>query len=516
MYSRFVCGTPVGLSAEKVFVESDVTFGFPSFHIVGLADTAIRESKERVRSAVSHSGFSFPQERVTVNLSPADLRKEGTHFDLPVALGILTSAGRLSLSEAWRGEDWACAGELALDGRLLGIRGLLPVLLGLKETGIRRFLLPAENLEEARAVPEILLYPAENLQQAADHVSGKHRIREVRSDGEAYLKKMKEREVPGFENPDYSEVEGQETAKRALQIAAAAMHNILMTGPPGSGKSMLARRLPGILPPLSYDEMIEITKIYSVSGLLDPAKPLMTSRPFRSPDTKITPAALAGGGRRPVPGEISLAHLGVLFLDEVPEFSRTALETLRGPMEEEKVSISRTGGRYIFPAKFLTAAAMNPCPCGYASDPERECTCSEYQIRSYRARLSGPFLDRIDLFVCVNPAQRRGEREEKEEVSSAQLREGVMRAREIQNERFREEKINYNSQMTQRHLKKYCRLDVETEFLLNQACESLRLSRRGCSRILRVARTIADIEGADDIDFGHLAEAVAYKEIKIR
>ena len=512
MYSKFICGTLTGLAAEKVFVESDVAFGFPSFHIVGLADAAIKESKERVRSAVSNSGFSFPQERVTVNLSPADLRKEGTLFDLPVALSILSSAGRIHPAGEWEKEDWACAGELALDGRLVRIRGLLPVILGLKGMGIRKFILPEGNLREAQAVSDILLYPAENLAQAAGLISGREKIREVKGDGEAYLRRLREEKRRDAESPDFSEVEGQETAKRALQIAAAAMHNILMTGSPGSGKSMLARRLPGILPPLTYGEMIEITKIYSASGLLDLEKPLVTMRPFRCPDTKITAAALTGGGRRPVPGEISLAHLGVLFLDEIPEFSRSALETLRGPMEEEQISISRTGGRYIFPAKFLTVAAMNPCPCGYASDPARECRCSEFQIRSYRARLSGPFLDRIDLFVRVNSPERGEEYGKERRISSAELREGVSRAREAQDRRFRDEKIHYNSQMTQHHLEKYCRLDDETEHLLKDACETLKLSRRACSRILRVARTIADLEGAEDIGYEHLAEAVTYRK----
>lgn len=511
MYSKLICGTLSGLSAEKVFVESDVACGFPSFYIVGLADAAIKESKERVRAAVSNSGFPFPQERVTVNLSPADRKKEGTHFDLPVALSILSAGGKLRFKKEWMRENWACLGELTLDGRLVRIRGLLPMLIDLKAEGIEKLILPEENLEEALAVSGIILYPAKNLREAADHLCGSRTIAERRGDGEAYLRRRRAAGKEDKTEKDFSEVLGQETAKRAMQISASAMHNILMIGSPGTGKSMLAQRLPGILPPLSYDEMIELTKIYSISGLLDVRQPLMTSRPFRCPDTKVTPAALAGGGKKPMPGEVSLAHLGVLFLDETPEFSRESLETLRGPMETETVTISRTGGRYIFPAKFLTAAAMNPCPCGYAFDPSRECTCTESQIRHYWARLSGPFLDRIDLFIHVNSPVGRILPGEKSEISSEQLKKGVLRARRAQKERFRTEKIRYNSQMSSRHLEKYCRLDRESERLLEEAYEKLRMSSRSCSRVLRVARTIADIEDSEEIRFRHLAEAITYK-----
>ncbi len=519
MYSKMICGTLSGLSAEKISVESDVSFGFPVFHIVGLADTAIKESKERVRSAIVNTGFSFPQERVIVNLSPADIKKEGTHFDLPIALGILSAGQKIRMRKAWTEQNCAFLGELALDGSLVRIRGMLPLLVDLRDAGIKNFFIPWQNLKEAEIVSDITLLPARHLREVVEHVSGESRIA-ARIGGKRcdikYSVPMKE------EKPDFSEVIGQENAKRALQISASAMHNILMVGSPGCGKSMLARRLSGILPPLTYGEMLELTKIYSICGLIDEDQPLITERPFRTPDTKITPAALVGGGNRPKPGEVTLAHLGVLFLDELPEFSRVSLEALRGPMEDETASISRTGGKLLFPAKFLTVAAMNPCPCGYAGDPARECTCTPYQISRYQSKLSGPFLDRIDLFVHINSQisgnfgkEERDRTSDRRSLSTAELRRGVLQAREAQNRRFERDDIFYNSQMQQRHIKKYCILSQTCEQLLNEACRALKLSFRGYCRILRVARTIADIEGSENIEEKHLAEAITYKERKL-
>ena len=522
IYSRVVCGTLSGLAAEKVFVEANVTSGFPSFHIVGLADTAIKESKERVRAAISNAGAAFPQQRVIVNLSPADIRKEGTHFDLPVAVSILAAGvgtGRRPAGQYRVEKGSVFFGELSLDGSVVAIRGMLPLLIGLRSAGMKKFFIPAGNLREASVVSGIRIYPVDDLRSLLDHLGGKKGIAPIDTgSGDEVRKRWNEWENEDEEPLDFSDVEGQEEAKRALQIAAAAMHNILLSGSPGSGKSMLVRRLPGILPPLTYDERIELTKIYSVCGMLDEEKPVITRRPFRAPDTKITPAALTGGGRIPKPGEVSLAHLGVLFLDELPEYPRRSLEALRNPMEDERTSVSRTGGRVLFPSKFLTAAAMNPCPCGYLGDPRRKCVCTESEIRRYRAKLSGPFLDRMDLFVAVNSpdparfASASAAAHGGSSVSTAELRVGVLRARNAQEKRFSGEKISYNSQMTPRHLKRYCALSPGSEALLRTAYRRMALSVRACHRILRVARTIADLEEAEHIEEMHIAEAIRYKE----
>ncbi len=515
MYSKIICGTLTGITAEKITVETDVSFGFPSFHIVGLADTVIKESKERVRAAIVNTGFQFPQERVTVNLSPADRKKEGTHFDLPIAVGILTAGKKIRIEKEYQEDEYAYLGEMTLDGRLVRVKGILPLLIDMRKAGIKKFFIPAENLQEALIVSDIDIFAAKSLAEVTEHISGGKKIELIKGDGRKYMESIKHSYSDELSKiPDFADVEGQERAKRAFQIAAAAMHNILMSGSPGSGKSMMAKRLPGIMPPLSYDEMIELTKIYSVTGFINEDQPLIFSRPFRSPDTKITPAALTGGGYRPRPGEVTLAHLGVLFLDELPEFSKSSLESLRTPMEDEKVSVSRMGGKYIFPSKFLTVAAMNPCPCGFAGDPNRECTCQEYQIERYRAKLSGPFLDRIDLFVHVNSPESIKFFKTGANKSTQELREGVLRAREIQKKRYEYENISYNSQMEQSHIKKYCGLDEVSENLLEQAYKRYSLSIRSSMRILKVARTVADIEGSRDVKPMHIAEAVAYKEPK--
>ncbi len=512
IYSRTISGTLSGLNAETVTVEANVTFGFPVFHIVGLADTAIKESKERVRAAIINAGANFPQERVIVNLSPADIRKEGTHFDLPLAVSILTAAGRNCGKIPGEGEKCAYFGELALDGSVVPVKGILPLLIDLSASGIQTFFIPAGNLKEASIVPGIRLLPVSALRELLDHFAGTRMIRPVET---GRCRKADIAGTGGTYGTDYADVEGQEEAKRALQISAAGLHNVLLVGPPGSGKSMLIRRLPGILPPMTWEETVEVTKIYSICGMLDAENPLMTERPFRAPDMRITPASLVGGGMRPKPGEISLAHLGVLFLDELPEYSRQCLEALRVPMEEEAAVVVRTGGKVIFPAKFLTAAAMNPCPCGYLGDDRRECTCTQYEIARYRARLSGPFLDRIDLFVPVRRPDRISFFEDdgnRTGMSTAQLREGVIRARSAQERRFDREPISYNSQMTPGQLKKFCRLSEASEKLLAEAVRSLALSVRSGHRILRTARTIADLEGKDRIEERHIAEAIRYKK----
>ncbi len=500
MYSRVRSAALKGIDAEEILVETDLSRGFPSFSIVGLPDTAIRESKERVRAALVNSGFRFPDGRVTVNLSPAGVRKEGTHFDLPIALCILISSGM----PVWE-ERLECAfiGELTLNGKIKRVRGLLPMITGLSEKGIRTFVIPEENRHEGELANGVEVYCAESLDEA---------VRYLR-DGDPLRKAESVQTLAGSREavPDFADVSGQEQAKRALQIAAAGMHNVLMSGAPGSGKTMLAGRLPGIMPPLSYEEALEVTKIYSISGLLNEEQPLISRRPFRAPDHTITPAALIGGGVRVKAGEVSLAHNGVLFLDELPEFSRNVLESLRKPMEDEKVTISRLSGSVTLPSCFLAVAAMNPCPCGYYGDPVHSCTCSEGQVRRYRARLSGPFLDRIDLYVSVQAPGYEEIHAHRQGISTAEMTSAVMRARDMQNRRFQKEPIRFNSQMRAEQIRKYCQLDQETEDMLRRAFETMRLSARSYDRILKVARTIADLNGRERIELTDAAEAVQYK-----
>lgn len=500
MYSRVRSAALNGIEAEEIVVESDISRGFPSFTIVGLPDTAIRESKERVRAAVVNSGFSFPDRRVTVNLSPAGVRKVGTHFDLPIALCILVSSGMKVKAGI---QEYVFIGELALDGSIKRIRGLLPMIRGLSEKGIGKFIVPEENRKEGQLVENVEVLCAGKLDDV---------VRFIRN-GTGLCRAGEREEIKDETGPvlDFSDVSGQEQAKRALQIAAAGMHNILMSGSPGSGKTMLAKRLPGILPVMTDDEMMEVTKIYSICGLLDEERPLISRRPFRAPDHTITPQALIGGGMRVKAGEVSLAHNGVLFLDELSEFSRNAIEALRKPMEDEEVTISRLGGSVTLPSCFLTVAAMNPCPCGYYGDPVRVCSCSEGQVRNYRSRLSGPFLDRMDLFVNVRAPDYDEIRQHRKGISTDEMAGAVRSARQRQDVRFQKESIRYNSQMKADQIRSYCRMEHEAEELLRQAFYSMKLSVRSYDRILKVARTVADLEGHEIISVADAAEAMQYK-----
>ncbi len=492
----------VGLDGHIVQVEVDISPGLPAFNIVGLPDPAVQEARERVRAALRNSGCEFPLRRITVNLAPADLKKAGPAYDLPIAVGIMVGTGQLE----WHEGGAIFLGELSLDGSLRHTTGILAMVSVVRDQGYSKAYVPAIDAAEAALVSGVEVYPVPTLAALISHFRGEAPIVPIVGNG---LPPEHGLDIP--EGMNLGNVKGQDHAKRALEVAAAGFHNVLLNGPPGSGKTMLARCLPSILPPMEAEEALEVTKIYSVTGALPSDRPLMRKRPFRSPHYTISNAGLVGGGRTVRPGEITLSHRGVLFLDELPEFSHTALESLRQPLEDKVVTISRVAGSVTYPASFMLVAAMNPCPCGYNTDPKKECSCSPSAVARYQKRVSGPLLDRIDVFVEVPPVEYEKLMEEEPAQNSNQTRRNVEQAREIQQGRFREQGFLCNSEMGPADVWKSCPLDESARALLQTATQRLNLSARAFHRILKVSRTIADLDGAKDIGVSHLAEALQYR-----